>query len=213
MAVKSEDRPVETVREEVIDQLIMNYSHGALSYEAFDRRLDQAMESNDNVLLLSLVEDLDIAIDKEYVDSKKKDLGLNYAPGDAEELDYFVNIFSGSKRSGAWKVAKEVRVLSICSGGEIDLTDARFTQQTHTIKVFSLFSGCDIYVPEHINVVSKAFWIFAGVDNSAPSNGNAGAPTLIIEGVSLFSGIDIKLKRSIKERFVDFADQMKNMFS
>lgn len=213
MAVKSEDRPVETVREEVIDQLIMNYSHGALSYEAFDRRLDQAMESNDNVLLLSLVEDLDIAIDKEYIDSKKKDLGLNYAPGDAEDVDYFVNIFSGSKRSGAWKVAKEVRVLSIFSGGELDLTEARFTQPTHTVKVFSLFSGCDVYVPEHINVVSKAFCIFAGVDNSAPSNGNSGAPTLIIEGISIFSGIDIKLKRSIKERFVEFADQMKNMFS
>lgn len=213
MAVKLEDRPIETVREEVIDQLIMNYSHGALSYDAFERRLDQAMESDDNHFLVTLVEDLEMAIDKEYVDNKKKDMALNYVPGDAEEIDYFINVFSGSTRSGAWKMAKELRAISVFSGGEIDLTDAKFTQKVHTIKVFSLFSGCDIYVPEHINVVSKTFCVFAGVDNNAPSNGNGNAPTLVIEGISIFSGFDIKLKRTIKERFVDFADQMKKMFS
>ncbi len=38
MAVNIEDRPINKVREEVIDQLIMNYSHGELSHEAFERR-------------------------------------------------------------------------------------------------------------------------------------------------------------------------------
>ena len=45
MAVILEDRPIETLREEVIDTLIYNYSHGVISNEAFERRLDQAMAS------------------------------------------------------------------------------------------------------------------------------------------------------------------------
>ncbi len=213
MAIKIEDRPTETVREEVIDQLIMNYSHGVLSYEAFERRLDQAMETNDNKLLISLVEDLELHVDKEYVETKKKDLGFSFTPGDTEELDYLINIFSGSSRSGAWKIAKEIRAFSIFSGGDIDLTQAQFTQPVHRIKIFSLFSGDTIYVPEHINVVTKAFCIFGGIDNSAPSTNNPNAPTLIIEGLSIFSGVNIELKRTIKERFVEFADQLKKMFS
>ena len=36
MTVKLEDRPIENVREEVVDQLTMNYGHGELSLEAFD---------------------------------------------------------------------------------------------------------------------------------------------------------------------------------
>ena len=45
MSVKFEDRPLEKVREETIDQLVMNYGHGELSSEAFERRLDAAMDA------------------------------------------------------------------------------------------------------------------------------------------------------------------------
>ena len=47
MPVDNQDRPIEVVREEVIDQLIVNYGHEALSLEAFDRRLDQALSADD----------------------------------------------------------------------------------------------------------------------------------------------------------------------
>ena len=45
MSVVLEDRPIEQVREEVIDNLIYNYSHGVISAEAFERRLDKAMST------------------------------------------------------------------------------------------------------------------------------------------------------------------------
>ena len=221
MPVTLTDRPIETVRSEVIDQLIMNYSHGELSYEAFDRRLDQAMELAHHQALVELVSDLPLTVDKAFVESKKQDLAANYIAGEAEELDYMINIFSGSTRGGAWKVAKETRYLSIFSGTDIDFTDAQFSQEVVRIKIFSLFSGDTIYVPENVNVVSKAFCIFGGIDNLAPSQsnpssvnqGHANQPTIIIEGVSIFSGVSIKIRRSMKERFVGLADSLKNMFS
>ncbi|NMP31188.1 cell wall-active antibiotics response protein [Thalassotalea sp. M1531] len=213
MPVTIEDRPTQAVRDEVVDKLIMNYSHGHLSYEAFERRLDIAMESQDNIEIAKQAEDLDLVVDKAYVESKKKSMFYTSEGADSEDRDTLVHIFSGSERKGVWKVAKEIRVFSIFSGAEIDFSEALFGHKTTTIKVFSLFSGDDIYVPENINVVSKVFCIFGGVENKAPCLADQNSPTLVIEGFAIFSGIDIKIKQSLKERFVAFADNLKKMFN
>jgi len=215
MSVILEDRPIETVRSEVIDQLIMNYSHGELSYEAFERRLDQAMELQCNKALVALSEDLPLTVDKAFVESKKQDLAPNIISGDVKDVEYMINIFSGNKRSGVWTVPKEIRSFSLFSGSDIDLTDAKFTQNELHIKVFCLFSGNNIYIPENVNVVSKAFCIFGGIDYQSATqvNPNIVTPTIVIEGVCIFSGIDIKVRRTIKEKFVEMADSLKKMFS
>lgn len=98
-------------------------------------------------------------------------------------------------------------------GSEIDFSDAIFTTPTVRIKVFCLCGGDDIYVSENVNVISKAFCIMGGIDNKAPSIASRQAPTLIIEGVVICGGLDIKLKRTIKEKFLAFADQMKTLFN
>jgi hypothetical protein len=219
MTVTLTDRPIETVRSEVIDQLIMNYSHGEISYEAFERRLDQAMELANHQDLVDLTQDLPLAVDKAFVESKKQDLAPNYVAGEAEEVDTMVNIFSSSNRGGSFRVAKEIRYFSIFSSTDIDFTDAVFSQQEVRIKIFSLFSSDTIYVPENVNVASKAFCIFASIDNAAPNNdlnhlrSNTPVPTLIIEGFSIFSSVDIDLKRTMKEKLMKMADSFKNIFS
>jgi len=215
MSVILEDRPTETVRSEVIDQLIMNYSHGELSYEAFERRLDQAMELQCNKALVELAEDLPLTVDKAFVESKKQDLAPNIVSGETEEVEHIISIFSGNSRSGAWTVPKEIRSFTLFGGSDIDLTDAKFTQHEHRIKVFCLFSGNNIYIPENVNVVSKAFCIFGGINYQAATqvNPNIVTPTIVIEGLCIFSGIDIKVRRTIKEKFVEMADSLKRMFS
>ncbi len=213
MSVAMKDRPTQAVRDEVIDQLIMNYSHGELSYEAFERRLDIAMESQDNEEIAKQAEDLKLNVDESYVESKKHNMAFNFAPSSEQGTDSVVSVFGGNKRSGAWKVAGELKVLSAFSGTEIDFTNATFTQKVTTVKVFSLFSGNDIFVPENVNVVSKVFCIFGGVDNDSQTSATIDAPTLVIEGFAIFSGVDISIKQSLKERFVAFADGLKRMFN
>ncbi|MFD2166193.1 DUF1707 domain-containing protein [Thalassotalea euphylliae] len=213
MPVVIEDRPTQAVRDEVIDQLIMNYSHGRLSYDAFERRLDKAMNSEDNVEIAALAEDLELEVDEQYVDSKKRDFSFSFEPEGGEETDTLVNVFSGSSRGGAWKVAKEIRMFSLFSGSDIDFSQARFTHPETHVKVFSLFSGDNIYIPENVNVVSKAFCIFGGIDIKAPNMGQVGAPTIVVEGVAIFSGLDIKVRQSLKEKFIGFADSLKNIFN
>jgi len=217
MTVAIEDRPTNTLRDEVIDQLIMNYSHGKLSYEAFERRLDQAMSSQNNVEINALVVDLELAVDKAFVENKNENFSANYSTvsgsDEKHEVDYVVNIFGGSNRSGQWSTAKEIRSITIFGGSTIDFSEADFCYPVVTMKVFCLFGGDDIYIPEEINVVSKVFCIFGGVDNIAPSIVNRQAPTLVVEGLVIFGGIDIKVKQTIKEKFIAFADRLKNIFN
>lgn len=213
MAVKLEDRPIESVREETIDRLIYNYSHGVISSEAFERRLDAAMASHNHQEIADLVTDLELDTDPEFDSQKERQFNINYAANNTDETDTIVNVFGGSNRSGQWAVPKEIRVLTVFGGSDIDFTDAIFSTQDVTIKVLCLFGGDNIYVPENVNVISKAFCIFGGIDNKAPSIASRQAPIITIEGLVLFGGLDIKIKRTVKEKFVAFANQMKTMFN
>lgn len=213
MTVILEDRPIESVREEVIDTLIYNYSHGVISNEAFERRLDQAMASQNHQEIFNLASDLEKTTDSEFNSQKERQFNVNYAASDNDETETIINIFGGSDRSGQWTVPREIRIITIFGGADIDFTDAIFTTQNVTIKTLCLFGGNGISVPEDINVISKAFCIFGGIDNSAPSIASRQAPTLTIEGLVMFGGLDIKIKRTIKEKFVAFANQMKTIFN
>lgn len=213
MPVKLEDRPIETVKEEVIDVLIHNYSHGIISNEAFERRLDIVIKSTSHEEMVKQVEDLDNAPNEQLKRYKEAAFGPHYHAEPVEETDTIINIFGGSDRSGFWTVSKTINIISIFGGADIDFTDARFNSPDITINILGIFSGDNIYVPENVNVISKIFCIFGGVSNKAPSVASRQAPTITIKGLALFTGIDIKVKKTIKEKFVAFANQMKTMFS
>ncbi|NKC01744.1 MAG: DUF1707 and DUF2154 domain-containing protein [Pseudomonadales bacterium] len=211
MPVESRDRPIDVVREEVIDQLIVNYSHAKLSLEAFERRLDDALASDDAEELSELVADLEFNVDERYADQKREELDLDYDYGAQRDVEYAFNIFGGSNRRGPWSVPKEIRILNLFGGGEIDFTDAKFTHPTVRIRMLTLFGGATIYVREDINTVSKIIAIFGGNDNRAPSTRGGRGPVVIVEGLVMFGGTTIKIRRTAKEIFLDFADRIRGI--
>lgn len=212
MPVILEDRPIETVKEEVIDVLVHNYSHGYISNEAFERRLDTVIASTSHQQMMAQIADLDPIPSDEIKKQKEQTFSVNYHDDVAEESETMVTILSGSERSGQWVVPRTIKVFSLFGGADIDFSDARFNSPKVKIQIMSIFGGVNIFVPENVNVVTKAFCILGGIDNKAPSLASRQAPTITIEGLILFSGVDIKIKTTIKEKFVAFANQMKEMF-
>ena len=83
MPVTPHDRPIDALREETVDQLIMNYGHGKLSREAFERRLDEALDTKSHERLLELTKDLDLKTDRQYAAQKKAELGIRVEPAAA----------------------------------------------------------------------------------------------------------------------------------
>jgi hypothetical protein len=212
MPVKLEDRPIETVKEEVIDTLVHNYSHGFISSEAFERRLDTVIETTSHQVMVDQISDLDEAPDDTVKKHKETQFSVNYSDTQAEKTDTLVNILGSSDRSGIWSVPREIKIFSLLGGSTLDFTDARFSSPNVTIKVISILSGDKIYVPENVNVVSKAFCILSSVGNKAPSIAGRQSPTITIEGFVVLGDLKIKIKTTIKEKFVAFANQMKEMF-
>jgi hypothetical protein len=215
MPVTPQDRPLDALREETVDQLIMNYGHGKLSREAFERRLDEALDTKSHERLLELTEDLDLKADRQYTQQKKAELGIRIDASAASRVDdneVMINIFGGNTRKGAWDVPRAIRIISVFGGAELDFTDARFTTETTYITVFCLFGGVNLRVRDGMRTISKAICIFGGVDNRAGPTMDPNAPLIVIEGAAMFGGVDIRVKKTPKQRLHEFADQLRTMF-
>ncbi|WP_076919404.1 MULTISPECIES: LiaF domain-containing protein [unclassified Pseudoalteromonas] len=211
MSVKIEDRPIEQVREQVIDQLIYNYSHGVISVEAFERRLDDAMAASDNKALMDLVEDLTLSTDQQYKAQKHSQFAPNYGSqheGSEEPLT-LRSILGSSERSGQWVVPQNIYIENYMGSINLDFTDAIFTHQHVTIHVNCYFGSEEIYVPEHVNVVSKMFCILGSFENKTVSLNKRQGPTIHIEGKTVLGSVEVKVKRTIKEKFISFANDLK----
>jgi hypothetical protein len=214
MPVTPHDRPIDSLRDETVDQLIMNYGHGKLSREAFERRLDSALDAKSHDQLLELTRDLDLSTDKQYAEQKKAELGIRIEPeaAEADEVEHMINIFSGTHRRGAWDVPKEIRMINVFGGSDLDFSSARFAAKTTRITLFCMFGGATFRVREGMRTISKAVCIFGGIDNRGSSVADPDAPTLVIEGLALFGGAAIKIKKTAKQRLQEFADTLRAMF-
>ena len=209
MPVKVEDRPIDQVREQVIDQLIYNYSHGVISAEAFERRLDQAMEATDNAVLIELVSDLELTTDTQYQSEKRAQFTPNYSNQSQSDTLHLKSIMGSNERSGQWVVPKEIHLTNLLGSIELDFTDAIFQHQHIILHVNCLLGSDEIYVPEHVNVVSKMFSVVGSVENKSVSLNKLHGPTITIEGKVILGSVEIKVKRTIKEKFVSFANSLK----
>jgi hypothetical protein len=215
MPIEPQDRPIEALREQTVDRLIMNYGHGKLSREAFERRLDEALDTRSQDALIELTRDLDLKADRQYTAQKKAELGIRVeptAPRDDHDAEHLVNIFAGNSRRGEWHVPRQIRVFNLFGGADLDFTDARFTTDTTYISVLCLFGGVNIRVREGMRTLSRAIAIFGGIDNRAPSTTDPNAPLLVVEGLVLFGGVDIRIKKTPKQKLREFADHVRALF-
>jgi len=118
MPIPPKDRPLHQLREDIIEQLVLNYGHEQLSREALERRLDQAHEATDHDTLLSLVADLDSYADEEYDAFRDHFL---YVPEDlAEKSETLFNVLSGTHRNHGEVGPETLRLINIMGGCELD---------------------------------------------------------------------------------------------
>jgi hypothetical protein len=116
-----------------------------------------------------------------------------------------VNIFWGGKRRIVAKNFVGGEIVSIFGGFDIDLREADILGNVAEIEVVTIFGGGDIRVPLNWEIVMETVGIFGGcgdrtrhpdpsVGGASPAGGSA-APqlkTLIIKGVAIFGGMNVK---------------------
>ncbi|MCK8825743.1 LiaI-LiaF-like domain-containing protein [Fuchsiella alkaliacetigena] len=103
-----------------------------------------------------------------------------------------INLFSGANNRLLSKDFKGGSSIVAFGGVEIDLSKAEIKGKEARIDVFAAFGGIEIVVPESWNVVIKGLPIFAGWDNNTADNDNPEAPTLVVNCLLLFGGVEVK---------------------
>ncbi|UNS98721.1 DUF1707 domain-containing protein [Streptomyces tubbatahanensis] len=106
-----------------------------------------------------------------------------------------VAIFSGSGRKGRWRVPRKINAFALFGGIEIDLTEALFEHPHVQINATAIFGGIEIRVPENVTLQQKGAGVFGGFDVHVTDSPDPGAPTVLVEGVAIFGGVEAKPKR------------------
>lgn len=209
MPVTLTDRPIEQVREETIDKLIVNYSHGIISAEAFERRLDDATFTESHDVLVELVADLPMETDNQYARFKDSQFTPHYQASEGSDEERIVCVLSSEERSGRWVVPRKLVIINVLGSVKLDFSDAVFTHQDVIIEVKDVLGSLDVLVTGDINVTTKLSGFLSSTENTAPSMGGRQAPQIVIKGLSILSSVEVSEKRTMKEKWVAFANSIK----
>lgn len=114
----------------------------------------------------------------------------------ADAVDHWI-IFGGVEEEIASQQFTGGNVTVVFGGGEFNLSRATLAQGEVTLNLTVVFGGIDIRVPENWNVLVDATAVLGGVENKtvahqASESGMSGQPSLRIQAVAIFGGVEIK---------------------
>ena len=104
-----------------------------------------------------------------------------------------VSVFGGVKKIILSKDFKGGEIINICGGTELDFTRADINGVV-VIEITQIFGGIKLIVPPHWQVQSDIAAIFAGIDDKRFGSATPQSPDkiLILKGVSIFAGVDVR---------------------
>ncbi len=82
-------------------------------------------------------------------------------------------------------------LVAVFGGVELDLRRAVIEQDV-VVKATAVFGGVDVYLPPNVKVELSGVPIFGGCDNQAQSCADAAAPTVYVQAVCVFGGVDVQ---------------------
>lgn len=114
---------------------------------------------------------------------------------DPDDKVDIVNFFGGGDKKIVSKNFKGGSVVSIFGGGDLDMRDANLAPGINTLELVTIFGGTDLIVPANWKVSIRVTSVFGGFDDQrkrVETENIEHDRTLIIKGVILFGGGDIK---------------------
>ncbi|MBE6553701.1 MAG: hypothetical protein E7666_05090 [Ruminococcaceae bacterium] len=97
--------------------------------------------------------------------------------------------FSGCDMNFSGEPFEGADVTAVFGGVKCDLRNA-VIERDCALRVTAVFGGVDVLLPPNVNVKVETASFFGGVSDKSMKT--AGAPTLYINGVCMFGGVDVK---------------------
>ncbi len=100
-------------------------------------------------------------------------------------------VFGGQNVDMNGEEFKGRNINAVFGGVKFDLRKAKIKEDA-VINASAIFGGIDILVPDDVVVVTKSNSLFGGVSNKKSSEAKEGAPTIYVNGMAIFGGVEIK---------------------
>lgn len=100
-------------------------------------------------------------------------------------------VFGAVNINMSGKEFKGKNLNAVFGGLKLDLREAKIKEDV-IINATAIFGGVDILVPEGVLVETKSNSFFGGVSTKKKATPKDGAPTIYVNGVAMFGGIEVK---------------------
>ncbi len=194
-------------RERVADILREAAGDGRLTMEELDERLDAVYAARTYAELEPITRDLPAAGSAPAPAPAPAPPVDGHRFGGEPTSSGAVAILGGFDRRGDWVVPKDFSAVAILGGGEIDMRQARFAEPVVTIHAVAILSGITITVPEDATVHVSGIGIMGGFEHCASGEGEPGGPKIVINGVAILGGVEVKRRPPKKSRRVEELDR------
>ena len=184
-------------RERVADQLRQASAEGRLTVDELDERLNDCYAAKTVPELARLTIDIIPGAQTAVTADSSQPVSVRPGPGGTGTI---VSIMGGHDRKGRWRVAPRLNVVSVMGGADLDLTQAELAGPTTSILVFTLMGGCDLRVPDGVEVHISKFALMGGHDiklsEAAPP---PGAPVIRVRMLSIMGGAQVRQGRKLSK--------------
>ena len=168
---------------------------GRLTMDELDERLTTVYASRTHNELQRLIADVVVPGDHAHPGTRTNRMPVRRGE---EGANWLVAIMSGRERKGRWLVGRNLKVINIMGGSDLDLNDAELVDEVVTITVVALMGGADIRVPDGLNVELTDFAFMGGnSSNLGEERPDPGGPTLRLKVISIMGGTDVKRGRKL----------------
>lgn len=110
---------------------------------------------------------------------------------DRQDFEEYCATFGSQQSDFSGQEFKGANLDAVFGSVELDLAKATI-QKDQVINANAIFGGIEIRVPTGVNIKVKSTPIFGGVSNKIKAEYNESLPTLYINGVAIFGGVEIK---------------------
>lgn len=108
-----------------------------------------------------------------------------------QNMKKYVAIFGASEERISNEEFLGADVTTVFGGIELDLRAADIKQDIE-INCNAVFGGIDIILPDNVKIKTSGVPVFGGVENKKESSKEENVPTVYINYVCIFAGVDIK---------------------
>lgn len=107
-----------------------------------------------------------------------------------ENTNNYIAIFSGTEETISNQNFLGTNITAVFGGVELNLKNA-IIEQDIVINCTTVFGGIDLILPDNVSVKTSGIPIFGGVENKKEKTTCENAPTVYINYVCAFAGIDL----------------------